>query len=390
MKTGKLHIWVPELIAREGGIQSYSIEMVEAAMEILGPEKVTVISKSDRTVALRRKLGKKVRIYATGNVSSALRTPVFALLLVLASLWERPALILSTHANFSPVAAWLQRWRRIPAVISAHGIEVWDLAEGAIRRSLRQVTKILPVSEYTRQRMEREIGLSADRFSIIPDTFDPSRFSPGSVPAALRKRYGLEPQDQILLSVSRLVVSEQYKGYRKILEVLPRLIRAFPRLKFVLVGRGDDRANVEALIRHFALEKRVVLTGYVPESELADHYRMADVFAMPSKREGFGIVFLEAMGCGIRCLGGNKDAAVDALRHGELGILVDPDNGQELEAGLSRLLSESKPDPQKIHDQANHYFGRSAFRAKVRALLESFGLRPDEYESGILDMAEGK
>jgi hypothetical protein len=66
---------------------------------------------------------------------------------------------------------------------------------------------------------------------------------------------------------------------------------------------------------------------------------------------------------------------VDALRHGELGILVDPDNLRELEDGLFRLLTEPAPAPQEIHDRANRYFGREAFKAKVKQLLESFGLR---------------
>jgi glycosyltransferase involved in cell wall biosynthesis len=375
MKSGRLQIWVPELVAREGGIQSYSIEMVEAAVGILGAERVTVISKSDRPGALRRRLGDKVKIYATGNVPNAWCTPVFAILLVVAAWWERPSLILSTHANFSPVAAWLQKWMGIPAAISAHGVEVWDLAEGAIRQALCKVAKILPVSEYTRGRMEREIGLPADRFEVIPDTFDPGRFFPGPMPKILRGKYGIGLDDIVLLSVSRLVVSEQYKGYRKILEVLPRLIESLPKLKFVLVGRGDDRPNVEKMIRDLGLEKKVVLTGYVPDAELADHYRMADFFAMPSKREGFGIVFLEAMGCGIRCLGGNKDAAADALRQGELGILVDPDDANDVERGLRQLLTESPPEPKKLHELANRYFGRDSFRVKVRTLLGSFNLR---------------
>jgi glycosyltransferase involved in cell wall biosynthesis len=81
------------------------------------------------------------------------------------------------------------------------------------------------------------------------------------------------------------------------------------------------------------------------------------------------------MGCGKRCLGGNKDAAVDALRHGELGILVDPDSPAELEQGLQRLLTDTPPDSRKLHAAADRYFGRAAFRTKVKQLLESFGLR---------------
>ena len=131
----------------EGGIQSYSIEMVEAAVEILGPGRVTVLSKSDDPKALRERFGDKVKTYATGNIPIALRTPAFALLLLFVAITEKPDLILSTHANFSPVAAWLKKWRGIPAVVSAHGIEVWGLPAGRIREALQQVSRILPVSE---------------------------------------------------------------------------------------------------------------------------------------------------------------------------------------------------------------------------------------------------
>jgi len=375
MKTGKLHIWVPELVVREGGIQSYSIEMVEAAVEILGPGRVTVISKSDRPEVLKARFSEKIKTYATGHVPTFLRTPVFAWRLLVKALMDRPQLVLSTHAHFSPVGAWLQCLFGIPSAVSAHGVEVWDLPKGRVRDALRRVRRILPVSGYTRRRMEKEMNLPASRFMVIPDTFDPVRFSPGPAPVALRQRYRIDPQDTVLLSVSRLVVSEKYKGYRKILEVLPRLMKTFPKLKFVLVGRGDDGPNVERMIRELGLEGKVVLTGYVPENELADHYRMADFFAMPSKREGFGIVFLEAMGCGKRCLGGNKDAAVDALRQGELGILVDPDDPNDVEQGLRRLLAEPAPDPKELHQLADQYFGRAAFREKVRALLDSVGLK---------------
>jgi glycosyltransferase involved in cell wall biosynthesis len=349
--------------------------MVEAVAGILGPDRVTVLSKLDDPKALRERFGGKVKTYATGNIPAVLRTPAFALLLLAVAFLEGPDLILSTHANFSPVATWLQKWRCIPAAVSAHGVEVWDLPPGRIREALRQVRKILPVSDYTKNRLKDELHLADDRFQVIPDTFDPVRFSPGPAPAGLRERYRLRPADKVLLCVSRLVVSEQYKGYRQILEVLPSLARKVPGLKFLLVGRGNDRPNVERQIDRLGLADRVILAGFVPSQELADHYRMADAFAMPSKREGFGIVYLEAMGCGKRCLGGNKDAAVDALRHGELGILVDPDNPAELEQGLERLLTDTPPDSRKLHAAADRYFGRAAFRTKVKQLLESFGLR---------------
>ena len=375
MKTGTLQIWVPELIAREGGIQSYSIEMVEAAVEILGPGRVTVLSKSDDPAALELWASGRFDSAACGHFPLPMRTLAFGELLLRKGLQTEPDLIVTTHANFSPVARSLYGLRRIPTAVSAHGIEVWDLEHGSTRSGILAADTILPVSDYTKNRLKEELGLPEDRFQVIPDTFDPVRFSPGPGSNRLRERYRLQSSDKVLLCVSRLEASENYKGYRQILEVLPSLSRRVPGLKFLLVGRGNDRPNVENQIRRLGLYDQVILAGFVSSQELADHYRIAHAFAMPSKREGFGIVYLEAMGCGKRCLGGNKDAAVDALRHGELGILVDPDNLAELEEGLFRLLTETAPSPQEIHDRANRYFGREEFRKKVKQLLESFGLR---------------
>jgi len=375
MKTGKLQIWVPELIAHEGGIQTYSMDLIEAAAEILRPDRITVISKSDRPQALRLWADGRFECRALGEFPPWIRTPAFGAVLLLEGLLAEPDLIVTTHAHFSPVGQALLRLRRIPVAVAAHGVEVWDLPEGMTRRGLKSADTILPVSDYTKTRLMNELGMAEDRFQVIPDTFNPQRFSVGTAPPEVRERYGLKPSDKVMLCVSRLAASEQYKGYRQILEVMPSLVRRIPGLKFVLVGRGNDRPNIERQIDRLQLRKHVVLAGFVPGEELANHYRMADAFAMPSKREGFGIVYLEAMGCGKRCLGGNKDAAVDALRHGELGILVDPDNLRDLEEGLFRLMTETPPDPQQLHDLANQYFGRAAFREKVRQLLESFGLR---------------
>lgn len=82
----------------------------------------------------------------------------------------------------------------------------------------------------------------------------------------------------------------------------------------------------------------MTFAGRVPAEELADHYRLCDVFAMPSTGEGFGIVFLEAMACGKPVIGGTRDAAVDALRHGELGVLVDPEDPVQLRDALIAVL----------------------------------------------------
>jgi len=370
LKTGKLHIWVPELIAREGGIQSYSMEMVEGAVEILGAGRVTVLSKSDNPKALRERFGGKVKTYATGNIPGALRTPAFALLLVVVALLEGPSLILSTHANFSPVAAWLQKWRGIPAAVSAHGIEVWDLAPGKIREALQQVRKILPVSEHTRRRMEKEIGLPADKFTVISDTYDTDKFRMGPVPLDLRKWLGLEGK-KVIYTLARLDPRERYKGINEVMSVLPVLLREIPNLIYIIGGKGTDRTRLEEKARTLGVANRVIFAGFIPESEKADYYRLADLFVMPGWGEGFGIVYLESAACGVPVLGSTLDASAEVIRAAEIGEAVNPKNPEELKAAIVRMLTNPRKGPfAKLAE-----FDRGAFRKRVKALFERFEIR---------------
>ena len=110
------------------------------------------------------------------------------------------------------------------------------------------------------------------------------------------------------------------------LRALPAVSQRFPNVRYVIVGDGPDRKRVEALSRELRVEESIIFAGYVPNEELAGHYNLCDVFVMASKGEGFGIVFLEALSCGKPVIAGNKDASVEAVLGGKLGMLVDPDD----------------------------------------------------------------
>lgn len=83
------------------------------------------------------------------------------------------------------------------------------------------------------------------------------------------------------------------------------------------------------------MTERVIFAGRIAEKEKAEHYRLADVYVMPSSGEGFGIVYLEALACGIPVIGSKIDGSRDALREGQLGLLVNPTGPAELRASYS-------------------------------------------------------
>lgn len=141
-----------------------------------------------------------------------------------------------------------------------------------------------------------------------------------------------------------------------------------------MVGKGDDRDRIETIIDEVNVRDCVTLAGFIPDEELSDHYNLCDVFAMPSKGEGFGIVYLEALACGKPTIGGNQDGAIDALCHGKLGVLVDPDNIDELGKTIVKILQRQYLlpiiyEPEKLRQKVIEIYGFDRFKQHLSRLL---------------------
>src|SRR5262249_19742155 len=111
---------------------------------------------------------------------------------------------------------------------------------------------------------------------------------------------------------------------------------------------------------------RVVFAGRVPEAEKADHYRLADVFVMPGRQEGFGFVFLEAMASGIPVVASNLDGSREAVLYGQLGELADPDDRQALKAAIRRALRRPRQIPDGLA-----FFSYENFRKRLENIVGS-------------------
>jgi phosphatidylinositol alpha-1,6-mannosyltransferase len=114
------------------------------------------------------------------------------------------------------------------------------------------------------------------------------------------------------------------------------------------------------------LENHVVFAGFVRECEKADHYRLADVFAMPGRGEGFGFVFLEALACGVPVVGSAVDGSREALRDGQLGELVDPADSASVLSGIRRALQKPAAIPPGLA-----HFSWPAFTGRLKAAMDS-------------------
>lgn len=263
--------------------------------------------------------------------------------------------------------AWLPRSLRAPYLVLLHGIEVWRPLGRERRRALLGATVRLANSRYTLARAHAfcpELGEAA----VLPLALE-ERPPAGEIDRELLARAGGE----YLLIVGRMAAGERYKGHDELLEAMPGLAAHAPGARLVIVGDGDDRPRLSAKATALGLGERVLFTGFAGEATLAELYRRATALAMPSRGEGFGLVYLEAMRTGIPCVAARGGAAEEVVAQGETGLLVDPADREELTAALARLLAE--PGLARRLGEAGRRrwlrdFSAERFRERLRPHLE--------------------
>lgn len=267
------------------------------------------------------------------------------------------------HLNAAPLAAFLARATAKPLWLQVHGIEAWQRPHPLIRRAAESAHLITSVSRYTRTRLLAWADIDPARVRVLPNTFAPGfagddRKAVAGKPAHLLARHDLSAR-RIILTVARMSAAERYKGHDRIIAALPAVLARHPDASYVIVGSGDDRPRIEQAAHAAGVAARVVFAGEVAADELPDYFRLADVFAMPSTGEGFGIVFLEAAVCGLPVVAGNRDGSIDALADGRLGRLVDPDDAGQLVSALCDALDgDIRPEPGAIDRFAPANFSR--------------------------------
>ena len=286
---------------------------------------------------------------------------------------RRADVVLLSHINLLLPGVLIKMLRpSVKLVLITHGIEVWQPFMGWRKKMLKKVDLFLPVSHFTKDTMMAASGLTEAKFTVLNNCLDPFLQRPlqtGKAPPLLN-RYGLNKTNQILLTVSRMADSEQYKGYDKVIEALPSLRATYPNLRYLLVGKYDigEKQRLDALISKLGLQDIVLFAGFVPDEEMPAHFTLADIFIMPSEGEGFGIVFIEAMFYGLPVIAGNKDGSVDALGNGALGTLVNPDKQVEISEAVNNILdppSAFLPDREALMKQ----FGYEGYKRRLNACL---------------------
>ncbi len=239
---------------------------------------------------------------------------------------------------------------------------------------LRKCDKVLPVSKFTLDRMTAINKLPKEQFVVLNNCLDP--FLPEQLKEEknqlLLDRYGFDKGDIVLMTLTRLSSKEKHKGYDIVIQSVLELIKDYPTLRYLIIGKyaEEEKLRLDELIERLELKNIVILAGFISDDELADYYNLADIFIMPSKKEGFGLVFIEALYYGKPVIAGNKDGSVDALYNGKFGILVDPDEQTEVNKAIEKIINDKEyylPDKEMVMEK----FGYSKYKKNIKGILEN-------------------
>jgi glycosyltransferase involved in cell wall biosynthesis len=277
--------------------------------------------------------------------------------------------VICGHINLLPIAWVIGRLKRCPVTLIVHGIDAWSPHRSlSVRRLIARVDRVVAVSEFTAEKLRSWSGISQDRISILPNCVDLERFSPKAKDPELIERYGLNGS-RVILTVGRLVSKERYKGFDEVLDVLPTLSKEIPELRYLIVGEGDDRERLQRKVIELGVDGRVIFAGFIPEREKENHYSIADAYVMPSRGEGFGIVFLEAMACGVPTVGSLADGSREALLNGKLGLLIDPSDRVAVADSIRTALNRPRGIPVGLD-----CFSYPAFAGRVNSMVRQLFL----------------
>jgi len=305
----------PNVLGKDG-VSALSRELVRAL-----PAPVLVLSLHDASMSAASPIGAPIR-GARGRQASFLahigRTMIQC---------GADTVVVCSHLHLAPAAVILA-WQGPRPTLLLCGIEAWVPLRHRERRALA-ASDLVSISQHTVDRFRaanprlasHDVAVCHPGLPANPAAVPPSRLSSSA------------------LIVSRMSAAERYKGHDVLLEIWPRVRERHPDATLVVAGDGDDRSRLEEKARSLGLVGAVKFVGRLNDEELTRLYDECRMFVMPSRDEGFGLVFLEAMRAAKPCIGGTG-AAAEIIVDGVTGAVIDSDNRDALLAAVDRLYAD--------------------------------------------------
>ncbi len=306
---------IPGLDPRQGGVQ------VSASDALVGMDCVYSVVYGTDPLDL---LG--------GDRSLKCNSKAALVLRLLVQRWDLPIAVF-WHCSMLRLLPFLRGFKG-KKVVFLHGIEVWRTQSPSMLRRLRSVDLFLSNSDFTWNRF----------LEFAPELANHSHVTTalGFGSPVPNNELKQKTSSKSVLIIARMLKSEDYKGHRQLIQSWPTVLKDIPDAILDIVGEGDLKPELQNLATELGVGNFVRFHGRVSEAEKESLLRNCAFFAMPSRGEGFGIVYLEAMRYGRPCIVSNCDAAREVVNPPEAGLEVDPGKVEDLSNAIVRLLANEK------------------------------------------------
>jgi phosphatidylinositol alpha-1,6-mannosyltransferase len=285
-----------------------------------------------------------------------------------------PSLVVALHPHLAPVMEMMKlRSSKFHSIVFAHGIEVWRPLGWPRGPALRRATLATAPSEDTAQHLIADQRIDPQKIRRLPWGLDPEFEARLAMSNQAARPQEFPEHGPIILTVGRWDSGERYKGADNLLSALPTVLKLFPDAVLVLVGDGDDRKRLEQLAHDLGVSGSTRFLRGLTQDQLFACYANCDVFALPSRGEGFGLVFLEAMAHAKPVIGGAHGGIPDIVQDGATGLLVSHGDINRLASALETVLA----DPQ--------YAKQMGIKGRERVLSV---YKFENFESGLAQIVE--
>lgn len=208
-----------------------------------------------------------------------------------------------------------------------HGMEWWLTYEAS---------RVIVCSVSMKDEVSQTFNLPLAKLDTVNNAIDTEKFKPHVDTEAVRARFGLSSTDEVVLFLGRLTPQ---KGLEYLIRAMPMVASRHPKVRLLVVGDGWMRSELEQAAFALLDRRRFIFTGYLPDSELAQVFRCANVFVVPSVYEPFGIAALEGMAAGVPVVVSKVGGLAEIVEHDRTGVHVYPRNPRSIAWGIHRVLS---------------------------------------------------
>jgi len=368
-KTNKCdHVFLfLEVFVQEGGIQSYLRDVLSAYRNLDYQAEIFILR--DDSIPSEFLDAPNLSFHTFKSSSPTLGRILFSGALLKCLVLHRPDHIFCGHIKLGSLSKLFSELFKIPYTVLTYGKEVWETLPTSQNQVLQSAQDIWTISRYSGTRSAQSNQIDEGKFKILPCVVDSDNFTIAQKPKDLIEKYQLE-NHQVLLTVARLWSGDIYKGVDVTIRALPEILKIFPDVKYLVVGRGDDQPRLQQLSKDLEIGDKVIFAGFVPTEDLVAHYQVCDAYIMPSQ-EGFGIVYLEAMCCGKPVLSGDSDGSADPLQDGRLGWRVPHRDAWAVAQGCIEILqgNDQRCDGVWLRQETIQLFSKQILSPRLNQLL---------------------